>query len=480
MQAFRTAEHKILTANGHDFLFLVQENAIFEVEPELRTLVGKWQDQKMVTPEAVLKSLEGSQADKKELLNDLVDRHILVPADQNKSIGIMPCADRQDIPLKTLVLHVTDACNLGCLYCYYDQKDRVRKPGQTMSIEVARKAIDYLVNRSGNIAEIDLVFFGGEPLLNYGLIESAAAYARQKASELGKKVNFALTTNGTLLSDKVVAYLVEHQIGVTVSMDGNREAHDRLRRFPDGRPTYEVILPKIRRLLDHAHGKPVVARVTLANNFGDVGEILKDLLNLGFSEVGFAPVTTRDLVYQIDTNGMQRLLDQFQSIADSFLNMAADDGFLGFTNLIDLLVVLHEGEVKNYPCGAGLGLFSVDPAGDFYPCQRLVGEDPCRMGCLNLGMDHTKLTEFRNQAAIGQKKMCQKCWVRVTCAGGCYHEALIREGNLFYPNKHYCSWIKRWVEIGLETYAKLFLANRQYLDKLSMLRGHSPVWNHYI
>ncbi len=199
--------------------------------------------------------------------------------------------------------------------------------------------------------------------------------------------------------------------------------------------------------------------------------------DIDFAEAGFEPVTTCDLAYQLDSTEMDLLLIWFKTLSERFLKAATRDEFFGFSNMIDLLVVLHEGEVKTHPCGAGLGLFSVDPDGDLYLCQRLTGEQRLRMGDVTGGLDEARVREFREQAEISRKKVCTSCWARNECAGGCYHEALVREGNPTAPNLHYCDWIKSWVEMGMQIYARIALNRPDYLDKLSILRGHENVHN---
>jgi len=260
----------------------------------------------------------------------------------------------------------------------------------------------------------------------------------------------------------------------------NWQRHDRFRCFPNGTPSYGAILPGLKKLLADRGEKPLVARVTVAGESTHIPEILDHLLSLGFSEAGFAPVTTSDLAYQLSPKEMEQLLVHFKTLSEIFIAHAKKDAFYGFTNLIDNLVVLHEGERKDYPCGAGLSLFSVDPKGRLYLCQRLTGEAATCMGDVFSGFDSPALVRFRQQAFIGEKKPCAECWVRKICAGGCYHEALVREGGLFEPNLHYCQWIKDWVELGLSVYGELAVECPDYLEKLSMLRGHAPLLNHSI
>ena len=153
------------------------------------------------------------------------------------------------IELKTLVLHVTDACNLGCRYCYYGNDGHAAAAKEKMSPETAARAVDFLMEHSGNSKEVIIVFFGGEPLLNLDLIRFIVADARKKAMEKGIRVDFAVTTNGTLLTDKTIAFLRENNIGVTISIDGFETAHDRFRRFPNGAPSYGAILPGLTKFL---------------------------------------------------------------------------------------------------------------------------------------------------------------------------------------------------------------------------------------
>lgn len=315
------------------------------------------------------------------------------------------------------------------------------------------------------------------------LITFITGYAQKKAKKLQKKAEFAITTNGTLLTEKVIDFFYQNKIGVTVSIDGPQEIHDKFRQFADGGSSYKAILPKIKNLINKFQtkgGKPVVARVTVAKNAAHLPQTLEHLLKLGFAEAGFGPVTTDNPAYQLNTDEMKIMLNKFKELSDKFLRYADEDKFYGFTNIIDLLVLLHQGEVKNYPCGAGLGLFAVSAEEKLYLCQRLIGNKAFCMGNLSDGFDTEAVKKFRKKAELNAKPECGLCEVRYICAGGCYHEALIREKKLTKANLHYCEWIKEWIKYGLKIYGKLILKNPDYLNKLSMLRGHSPVTGHII
>jgi uncharacterized protein len=476
MQEFVVAQNRMIHVDGHDFIFLSGDKAIFEMDSFTKKALSLWSPDERFTREAFLSSSETPSGEAQDFFEGLLQRRAILPLN---GVGLRKNALAEagrEIPLETMILHVTDACNLGCLYCYRSENGAPKTEGKQMTWAVAQRAIDYLSDHCGNREKVVVVFFGGEPLLNLKLMKSLSVYAREKLSERGKMVDFAMTTNGTVLTRDAIAFLEELNIGVTVSIDGFEEAHDRCRRFPDGSPSYRVIVPKVKELLAVLR-RPVVARVTLVEHPERVPRILDHLLGIGFMEVGFSPVTTGNPDYQLSSRDMDLLLTQFQGLAERFIETAQRGEFLGFTNLIDLLIQLHQGEVMDYPCGAGLGLFSVDPEGRLYLCQRFTGEDEFCMGDIFNGFHQEKLGKFREEAEISHKEDCQRCWVRTICTGGCYHEACVREGNHLKPNLHYCEWIKKWAELGLKAYARIAVTCPDYLDKLSMLRGHTPISN---
>ncbi len=484
MQKFHIADHRLIHTDGHHYLFLTDNNAIYEMDSESLGVLVSDGEPNDLTKQAVMDRISGAQSDKEELFASLIQNRVIIPVNGKKPVPPMDHG-RVDIPLKTLVFHLTEACNLACRYCYHHQDGELSasvpsEPKPAMDTEVAEEAVDYLFAHSKDLEEVQIVFFGGEPLLNMGTMEHVMTYARRKAEDVSKKITFSITTNGTLLTEKNCRFLNEHSVGVTVSIDGDQTAHDRHRCFPDGGPSYRMILPRIKNLLDMKPSKPVVARVTVAQKVESIPHIVEHLLGLGFSEVGVAPVTTKDPKYMLDKDQMDILLSQFQMLTDKFLEIAFKNGFFGFTNLIDLLVVLHEGEVKNYPCGAGLALFAVDARGKLFICQRFAGDAPMSMGDIRQGLNPDRIQDFRRKAEINNKEICTQCWLRTLCAGGCYHEAQVRTGDLLQPNEHYCQWIKQWTRIGMQAYTRLVSKTPDYLDKLSLLRGHTPLFNQMI
>ena len=373
-------------------------------------------------------------------------------------------------PLTTMVLNVTNQCNLACTYCYEYGEDKIvdtdngRQP-KFMSEETARQSVDFLLKESGDIAH--LTFFGGETLLNFPVLKRTIGYGRRRAAEEGKRIEFSLTTNATLLHAEIIEFLAENDVGVTVSIDGPQEMQDRFRVFSNGQGSYDVVLPKIRDLLARHRTRPIGARVTLTSPTLDVSRIFRHLTDdIGFAEVGFAPVTTSPaLQYAIDDRGFDRMLDQFRALAVEFQEAAVQNRHHGFSNIKDTLEEIHKGVSKAYPCGAGLGLLGVSTGGDVALCHRFAGSDQHKFGTVRDGIDRAVQTDFLETHQIADKTDCQSCWARPLCSGGCYHEAHVRYGSTRHPNLHYCEWIRGWTDTCLQVYGELSERNPEFLAR---------------
>ena len=280
---------------------------------------------------------------------------------------LIPIGGLQEVdgppPIRTVVLNVTNSCNLACRYCYEYGDDRIAEAEVPMAMteEVARQSVDRLITDSGEARDLQVTFFGGETLLNWRVIRPTVEYAREQAQQAGKRVDFSLTTNATLLTREVSQWIADNGIGVTISVDGDKQFQDSMRVYRSGMGSYDVIAPRIAEFLK-LQKRPVGARVTITSKNLDVPRIFEHLMGLGFYEVGFAPVTSSpDQDYALGEEGFDELLDQFRDLADDYVEAATEGRYLGFSNLSDLLGEIHEGVSKAYPCGAGLGLVGVAP-----------------------------------------------------------------------------------------------------------------------
>ncbi len=378
----------------------------------------------------------------------------------------------EEFPLQTLVLNVTNQCNLSCHYCYEFGEDKVATPEgkkKFMDWETAKASIDYFFDSSRGRKSVHITFFGGETLMNFPLLKQAVTYAQAEAERRRVKLDFSLTTNATLLTPKIIDFLAENAIGVTVSIDGAKESQDAFRVFKNGRGTYDVIEPKIKELLARHTTRPIAARVTMTSHAMDVLGTYKHLKHtLGFHEVGFAPVTTSpNRLYSITPVGMDSVLGQFQTLAEEYLECAKRGEHHGFSNVSDTLAELHQGVNKSLPCGAGLGLVGVGPSGDIAPCHRFVDSDQHKIGNVTTGIDKEKQAAFLMRGNIDNKYDCHTCWARPLCAGGCHHEAFVRYGDTGHANLHYCDWIRAWTDTCLRIYGTIASLNPAFLDHFS-------------
>ena len=468
MTLLRRGEYHAFDADGAPYVYLVPSAGVFRLD-DTSVAVLDALGERDLEPNELVRGLSDRfpasdlRATVEDLLNvralRLVDRPVEAP---------VASPPRKRIPLTTLVMNVTSKCNLACTYCYEYGEDRIveasRKP-RFMNEETARQSVDFMFAESGDSPMVHLTFFGGETLLNFKVLRSALAYAKDRAATLGKTVDTSLTTNATLLREEIIDWIVENDVGVTVSMDGGREQQDKFRVFNNGMGSYDIVLPNIRMLLERHRRRPVGARVTLTKQNLDVESIYRHLRDeIGFWEVGFAPVTTswqRD--YAIQEDGFEAMLGQFQRLAQEFLQYALAGKHHGFSNVRDTLEEIHKGMSKAYPCGAGLGLMGVATDGDVALCHRFAGSDSHKIGSVTEGVDRGKQEDFLMKHHIANKTDCSTCWARPLCAGGCYHEAHTRYGSSERPNLHYCEWIRRWTDTCLQVYGTLAERRPEYL-----------------
>jgi uncharacterized protein len=389
-------------------------------------------------------------------------------------LKILPMAP---FPLNTMVLNVTNQCNLACTYCYEYGEDKIvdtehGKQSKFMNEATAHESVEFLLKESGRVAHI--TFFGGETLLNFPVLKSTIKYARKRAAEEGKEIDFSLTTNATLLQPDVIDFLADEQVGVTISMDGPAELQNKFRVFHNGAGSYDIVAPKIKALLKRHRSRPIGARVTLTSGTLDIMRIYRHLTEeLGFWEVGFAPVTTApDRKYSINEEGYASMLGQFRALADEFLENVVQNKHHGFSNVKDTLEEIHKGVSKALPCGAGLGLLGVSTDGDVALCHRFAGSEDHKFGTVKDGIDRQKQSAFLEEHHIADKTDCSKCFARPLCAGGCYHEAHVRYGTTNHAVLHYCEWIRSWTDVCLHVYGELSVRNPDFLARFDRDETH--------
>ncbi len=478
MSVWTAREHHRFEAAGQPFVYLVPSAAIFTLDP---------------ASDAVLRTVRERPRTREELqtampevnLDAALDELLRVQAIGEVNVPVAPTPKvipLAPFPLTTMVLNVTNQCNLACTYCYEYGEDKIvdtengRQP-KFMSEDVARQSVDFMLKESGTNKVAHITFFGGETLLNFPVLVKTVAYARQRGAELGKTVDFSMTTNATLLRPEIIEFLAEERIGVTISIDGPQELQDKFRVFHNGAGSYDVVAPKIKALLQRHRSRPIGARVTLTSGTLDVKRIFKHLTEeMGFWEVGFAPVTTsptRD--HAISDGGYDRMLGQFRDLADEFLEASVANRHHGFSNVKETLEELHKGVSKAYPCGAGLGLLGVATDGQVALCHRFAGSESHGVGNVHDGIDRAAQHAFLEKHHITNKTDCSTCWARPLCSGGCYHEAHTRYGDTGVANLHYCDWIRGWTDVCLKVYGELAVRNPAFLAQFDDEEMAAPV-----
>lgn len=368
--------------------------------------------------------------------------------------------------LNTVVLNVNTGCNLSCTYCYKEDLDKP-SAGKKMQLDTAKASVEMLLKESPDEARYTVVFFGGEPLSNRALIEAMVEYCEVRFAELGKAVDFVMTTNATLLTEEVVDYLNAHRFGLSVSIDGPKTVHDRNRITVGGQGTYDVVRKKVDMLLSRYDSRPVGARVTLTRGITDVETIWNHLFNeLGFAEVGFAPVTSGDLSdFNLSGEELVEVFANMKALGRRYLDEALAGRSIGFSNLHQLLTDIHEGQKKALPCGAGLKMLAVDHKGELNLCHRFTGSELPTFGNVHSGVKQVELNDFLSQRLDRSGTGCDSCRIRNLCSGGCYHESYARYGDPTHPTYHYCELMRDWVDFGIEVYHRIMAGNPAFFSR---------------
>jgi uncharacterized protein len=470
--AYQLGERHEFESLGKRFFYLVPSGAVFAMEGIALDFV-ECVEGGAVTQAAIFERLQQRGYSVPEIAEAFVELQHAEIIGNGERKPVIPTVPEATFPLQRIVLNVTNQCNLACGYCYEYSDDKIAQTAgkpKYMHNDVAESAIEMLIKESADRPKIHVTFFGGETLLNFPMLQSTVTYAKRRGMETGKEVEFSLTTNATLLTEPIADFLAEHQVGVTVSIDGDRELNDRMRVFHDGRGSYDIILPKIKMLLERHKTNSIGARVTLSAGVGHVRRIFEHLTQeVGFRAVGFSPATANpSRLYSIGVAKMDSILGGFEDLALEYRDAAVQGRAHGFTNANDTLKELHSGLSKAYACGAGLGLLGVGTGGDVSLCHRFVDSPVGKMGHVQKeGIDHEARQEFLNTHHLGARYDCHTCWARPVCAGGCYHEAFVHYGDTTAANLHYCDWIRNWNDLCLKIYGEISLRNPQFLNRFN-------------
>ena len=351
--------------------------------------------------------------------------------------------------VKALCLHIAHTCNLTCDYCFAAQGNFCGKQG-LMSLEVGKRAIDFLIENSGKRRNLEVDFFGGEPLMNFDVVKEIVAYARSIEKTHDKNFRFTLTTNGMLIDDDVIEFANKECHNVVLSLDGRKEVHDRLRKTASGKGSYDVIVPKFQKLVSSRGGKGYYMRGTFTHNNPDFTEDILHMLDLGFTELSMEPVVCApDDPYALTDEDMKTVCEQYEILAKEMIRRKkAGNGFTFYHYMIDLTggPCIYK---RISGCGSGTEYFAVTPWGDLYPCHQFVGDDAYCVGNIFDGItEKDVVNEFKMCNAYARKE-CKDCWARLYCSGGCAANAYHATGSVRGVYEQGCTLFKKRMECAI-------------------------------
>ena len=351
--------------------------------------------------------------------------------------------------VKALCLHVAHTCNLNCSYCFASQ-GHYHGDRAVMSLEVGKRALDFLIENSGTRRNLEVDFFGGEPLMNFDVVKELVAYARVREKECGKNFRFTLTTNGLLINDDVIDFANRECSNVVLSLDGRREVHDRFRVDYAGNGSWERIVPKFQKLVEAREGKNYYMRGTFTHANPDFLEDIKVMLDLGFNELSMEPVVcAQGDPSALTDEDLPIVLEQYEKLAELMLERhRAGKPFTFYHYMIDL-----KGGPCIYKrissCGSGTEYMAVTPWGDLYPCHQFVGEEEFKLGNVFDGVDNKAVQEDFASCNVYARPECADCWAKLYCSGGCAANAYHATGSVRGVYKYGCELFRKRMECAI-------------------------------
>ena len=351
--------------------------------------------------------------------------------------------------IKALCLHIAHTCNLNCSYCFASQ-GKYHSDRAVMSFEVGKRALDFLIENSGTRRNLEVDFFGGEPLMNFQVVKDLVAYARSIEKDHGKNFRFTLTTNGVLVDDEVIEWANRECHNVVLSLDGRKEIHDRFRVDYAGKGSWERIVPKFQKFVEAREGKGYYMRGTFTHANPDFLQDIRQMLDLGFNELSMEPVVCAPGdPSELTEEDLTIVMDQYEKLADLMLEKDREGRpFTFYHYMIDLTggPCIYK---RISGCGSGTEYMAVTPWGDLYPCHQFVGEEKFKLGDIWTGVtNHTIQSEFAACNVYAHEE-CRDCWARLYCSGGCAANAYHSTGSVTGVYEKGCRLFRKRMECAI-------------------------------
>jgi uncharacterized protein len=357
--------------------------------------------------------------------------------------------------IKALCLHVAHDCNLRCSYCFASQGD-FKGDRSLMTLDVGKRALEFLIENSGNRRNLEVDFFGGEPLMNFDLVKELVKYGRSLEGEHNKNFRFTITTNGILLDEDKMDFINENMDNVVLSLDGRKEINDKMRKTISGDGSYDIILPKFQEMANKRGDKDYYIRGTFTSYNLDFSKDALDFYDKGFKKISIEPVVTSpDMDYALREEHMEQILKEYEDFSKEYIKIKKKDkDFLFFHFMIDL----KQGPClikRAIGCGAGSEYMAVTPQGDLYPCHQFVGNEDFKIGNVFDGVSNTKIREEFKKANVYNKDKCRNCWARFYCSGGCHANAYNYHKDIMKPYEIGCEMEKKRIECAISILANM-------------------------
>ena len=363
--------------------------------------------------------------------------------------------EKRQTVVKALCLHIAHDCNLACKYCFAEEGEYHGRRA-LMSFEVGKKALDFLVANSGNRVNLEVDFFGGEPLMNWDVVKQLVAYGRSLEEPNNKKFRFTLTTNGVLLNDEVMEFVNKEMSNVVLSLDGRKEVNDRIRPFRTGKGSYDLIVPKFQKLAESRNQTNYYIRGTFTRNNLDFSEDVKHFADLGFKQMSIEPVVgPEEDPYSIREQDLPQIMEEYDKLALEYIDRyKKGNGFNFFHFMIDLT----QGPCvykRLSGCGSGTEYLAVTPWGDFYPCHQFVGNEDFLMGNVDEGITKPELVKEFGNCNVYSKEKCKNCFAKFYCSGGCAANSYNFHGTINDAYDIGCEMQRKRVECSIMIKAAL-------------------------
>ena len=357
--------------------------------------------------------------------------------------------DKRQTVVKALCLHIAHDCNLACKYCFAEEGEYHGRRAM-MSFEVGKKALDFLVANSGSRVNLEVDFFGGEPLMNWDVVKQLVEYGRSLEESNHKKFRFTLTTNGVLLNDEIMEYLNKEMSNVVLSLDGRKEVNDRMRPFRTGRGSYDLIVPKFQKLAESRNQSNYYVRGTFTRDNLDFSEDVKHFADLGFKQMSIEPVVgPEEDPYSIREEDLPKIMEEYDKLALEYIKREKEGrGFNFFHFMIDI----NGGPCvakRLSGCGSGCEYLAVTPWGDFYPCHQFVGNEDFLMGNVDDGIVRPDIRDMFKNSNVYSKEKCKNCFAKFYCSGGCAANSYNFHGNINDAYDVGCELQKKRIECAI-------------------------------